>query len=749
MVGNEVVYLKTQTSMMMPKLLLLNAAPPPARRRAAAAAAAAAAPVRPHPLRRKLIGSGHFGGGSLSRLSVASAAPAVRRRNRRLPCCHRHHHLTTTTTTLKFCAASAGVVRRPHSSSSSSSSSPPRTFENLDGLDSRFKAALGRLGLREMTEIQHRTWDAAFAERKDVVGRARTGTGKTLAFLLPALELILRHKRKMNRRGDGEADGGEGGGVHTLIISPTRELAQQTFREARALLTPIRQQQQRGGRCAGADDDIGGSTGGATTAIVSQVLYGGRVSKRQDLTTMEERGVPDLLIATPGRLLDHISSSYVLMTNHGGVPASGTTTSSSSTYSRPFPEIFLNTSIIILDEMDRLLDLGFRDDITSIMSFLPSPEQDRQTLLFSATIPPGVQSMIDSCTKSGASGGQQRRVLIDCVDDDDPTTHTNKSIRQNYVLLPRSKIVSGLIEIVLELRRPPRHKVLVFFPTTAQVEYYANLLNNCLNLEVLEMHSKMSQAARTLTSERFRNPSSGGGVVMLTSDVSARGVDYPDVTDVVQVGAADGRSAYLHRLGRTGRANKKGRGLLVLMDFETEFLSRDLEGLDIRPNRRLQALLDQPASSRVDRPWSIRVDDELSKMKFDMRDGQHDTLKYCAESVYRSLLGYYSGRLSSLAPDGNARLKLTDTLVEVVNAFAGQSGLQELPTVTEKMARQLGLMGHPRISVHSQWSVGRADFDVGSGKGKSTRATSRRSTRATTRERLRGDDSITDDPFTS
>jgi ATP-dependent RNA helicase MSS116 len=141
------------------------------------------------------------------------------------------------------------------------------------------------------------------------------------------------------------------------------------------------------------------------------------------------------------------------------------------------------------------------------------------------------------------------------------------------VLLPPDRAVSGVVQLVLRLMDEADHKVLVFFPTTSQVAYYSSLFNKVLGRRVLEIHAKKSQGNRSNTSDRFRQAKKG---VMFTSDVSARGVDYPDVTHVVQVGMATDRETYIHRLGRTGRAGKKGQGLLVLAETEKPFLKMDL-----------------------------------------------------------------------------------------------------------------------------------------------------------------------------
>jgi len=576
----------------------------------------------------------------------------------------------------RYCSFSADTTPDNNNSRElldEAANSSPSFFGELKGLDRRFKLALRQSGLREPTEVQVRTWQAAafaFEDRqdesdsdsdyhwRDVVGRARTGTGKTLAFLLPIVErvhrsLLLRQTTAARQQQQQQEEEG-GDRVHALIVSPTRELAQQIYSEA-LMLTRVY------------DDDDEDDHLSPPAAIHCQVLYGG-ASKKRDVATFQER-TPHILIATPGRLLDHLGSTYL----EGD---------------RPFSGFLDSVNTLVLDEVDRLLDMGFRDEVNDILSFLP-PQRSRQTLLFSATIPSDVRRWVDSCVEP------DRCTYVDCIDDEDPTTHTNSSIRQSYVVLPLSRLVSGVVQLLLELMKHPDHKILVFFPTTSQVSYFAGLLNTGLGRQVLELHSKLSQHERNSASDRFRYAKRG---VMFTSDVSARGVDYPDVTHVLQVGVASDRESYIHRLGRTGRAGKKGKGVLVLMDAEKEFLKRDLRGLHLGPNQRLQRMFD--------RPLSAQLESELMRISYEMRNGDNEQLRIDAEAVYRGLIGYYYSKLRALGQYS------TDTLLDIANAFASQAGLRELPIVSEKMAKQYGLLRHPRINVNSRWSVGR-NFDVG------------------------------------
>ena len=167
--------------------------------------------------------------------------------------------------------------------------------------------------------------------------------------------------------------------------------------------------------------------------------------------------------------------------------------------------------------------MGFRSAVEEIITFLP---KQRQTLLFSATLPADVRHIIKRNMRPDF-------VTVDCIHDEDPTSHTNEAVEQSHVILSTdTNLVTGTVGILLEILKNPNAKMIVFFPTTKLVKFYAELFNFGLGRPVMELHSGKSQAYRTSASNRFREMKKG---VLFTSDVSARGVDYPDVTNVVQV----------------------------------------------------------------------------------------------------------------------------------------------------------------------------------------------------------------------
>ena len=338
------------------------------------------------------------------------------------------------------------------------------SFADLKDLHPATKRALSEtMGLKFMTEIQDKTYAAA-SSGADVLGRARTGTGKTLAFLLPSLERIVTRKDLYK----------PGKNVGVLIISPTRELAMQIADQAQRLITFH------------------------SKDIKVQVMYGG--TKMGKDTSFLNRRLPTVLVATPGRLLDHMENTEL---QNGRKFGSG---------------VMSATPVVVLDEADRLLEMGFRREINKILAYLPTKE-NRQTLLFSATIPKELKQIMSENMRGDF-------VEVDCIQDrlqESGGQHTNAHVEQTHVILPSmDRYVASIVEIVQRAMQEDmkEHKVVVFFPTARVVGFFADFFNTGLKVEVIELHSRKSQTYRNKASEKFRNAKRG---VLFTSDVSARG----------------------------------------------------------------------------------------------------------------------------------------------------------------------------------------------------------------------------------
>ncbi len=235
--------------------------------------------------------------------------------------------------------------------------------------------------------------------------------------------------------------------------------------------------------------------------------------------------------------------------------------------------------------------MGFREDIQAISDHLKGPPE-RQTFMFSATMSKPIQQVVRAILSPNHK-------FVNCVPDDSAPTHSQ--IPQYYTAVPNaSEQLPHILRLIAEdqLENPGTSKVLIFLPTTRMVKLYSTLMTQ-LGRSVLpagertrfaEMHSKKAMTSRMNTSDWFRRDTSGA-TVMLTSDVSARGVDYPGVTRVIQVGVPASGDGYIHRVGRTGRGRNmaSGRADLVLLPYELGFLSWNLKDVPIKEYTTNQA----------------------------------------------------------------------------------------------------------------------------------------------------------------
>ncbi|KAL2821952.1 ATP-dependent RNA helicase has1 [Aspergillus granulosus] len=362
----------------------------------------------------------------------------------------------------------------------------PKKFTELN-LSEKTLQGIKEMGFETMTEIQQRTIPPLLAGR-DVLGAAKTGSGKTLAFLIPAIEMLsaLRFKPR--------------NGTGVLVVSPTRELALQIFGVARELLTAHSQ-------------TYGIVIGGANRRAEAEKLA---------------KGV-NLLIATPGRLLDHLQNTPGF--------------------------VFKNLKTLVIDEADRILEVGFEDEMRQIVKILPSEE--RQTMLFSATQTTKVEDLARISLRPGPL----------YINVDHKKEHSTVSgLEQGYVICEADKRFLLLFSF---LKRNLKKKIIVFFSSCNCVKYHAELLNY-IDLPVLDLHGKQKQQKRTNTFFEFCNAKQG---VLICTDVAARGLDIPAVDWIIQFDPPDDTRDYIHRVGRTARgANGKGRSLMFLQPSEVGFL---------------------------------------------------------------------------------------------------------------------------------------------------------------------------------
>jgi len=360
-------------------------------------------------------------------------------------------------------------------------------FERL-GLDPALLRALKDEGYQHPTPIQSRAIPPAM-EGHDLLGCAQTGTGKTAAFALPILQRLIRNPSPETRRP-----------IRALILSPTRELASQ-----------IADGFQRYGRY---------------TRVRSGVIFGGVSQQNQERTL---RAGIDVLVATPGRLLDLMSQRLV-----------------------PLSQV----EAFVLDEADRMLDMGFLPDVRRIIAALP---RKRQTLFFSATMPDPIESL------AGTILSQPVRVAVT------PVASTVEKVSQSIYFVDRGQ-KGALLEHLLSGQDVTR--ALVFTRTKRGANQVALRLSKA-SIRAEAIHGNKSQGARERALSQFKN---GALRVLVATDIAARGIDVDSISHVVNYELPEIPETYVHRIGRTARAGAGGAALSFCDSSERPLL-RDIERL--------------------------------------------------------------------------------------------------------------------------------------------------------------------------
>lgn len=358
------------------------------------------------------------------------------------------------------------------------------TFTIL-GLSEPVLRAIQDMEFDQPTEIQARAIPAALSGR-DIIGRSHTGTGKTMAFGVPAVEYCLRYPECREPM--------------VLVLCPTRELAMQACDEIRKLTR-------------------------YTQGIRAVALYGGQPIQNQ--IPQLRRGAT-IVIGTPGRVMDHIHR-HTLKLDHLGM--------------------------VVLDEADEMLNMGFREDIESILSFVPG---EHQTLLFSATMPQAILDITDQY--------QHDPVMIETESGQERTIDT---VEQFYYEVPLGSKMDAL-GLLLHTHQPKLS--IIFCNTKKMVEELHRYLNEH-GFHCSMLHGDMQQEARTAVMQSFR---SGRTPVLIATDVAARGIDVDDVDAVYNFDIPQDYEYYIHRIGRTGRAGKSGKAYTLAAGRRQVFQVRDI-----------------------------------------------------------------------------------------------------------------------------------------------------------------------------
>jgi ATP-dependent RNA helicase DDX55/SPB4 len=383
------------------------------------------------------------------------------------------------------------------------------------------------MGFERMTPVQASTIPL-FMAHKDVVVEAVTGSGKTLAFLIPIVERLIRLEDHIKKHHVG-----------AIIISPTRELATQIHAVLLSLLHFHGPSAALLRKPSTTDDERESKDVEtypmSTLKVVPQLLLGGSTTAAQDLSTFLKTS-PNLLIGTPGRLLEILSSPYV------HCPQS-------------------SFEVLVLDEADRLLDLGFKDDLTKILNLLP---KQRRTGLFSASVSEAVDQIIRVGLRNpvriavrvkGASGVEDKR--------------TPASLKMTYTVTRPSEKLPALSKLLHTLDPMPLRSI-VYLSTCAAVDYFQTLLPNLLpeGMILVPLHGKHPANVRQKNFTRFTNSASPS--LLLTTDVAARGLDIPSVDLVAQIDPPSDPKVFLHRCGRAGRAGRRGLSVVFLQPGREE-----------------------------------------------------------------------------------------------------------------------------------------------------------------------------------
>ena len=351
------------------------------------------------------------------------------------------------------------------------------------GLPPEMQRAIDELGFETATDIQAEAIPAV-REGRDVIGKSQTGTGKTLAFAIPAIEKIDRDEAETS--------------VQVLILCPTRELAQQGADEIKKLTRFM-------------------------TGIWVTDVYGGAPMDRQ----IAHLRKCNLVIGTPGRVMDHMRRGTLSLAN---------------------------VKLVVLDEADEMLSMGFREDIETILKDVP---ETRQTVLFSATMPDPILELTETyLTEPHMIEINREQVTLE-------------NIRQIYVDVPMGRKLDALN---LLLRSYEPRLCMIFCNTKAMVEEVTQyLVRNGFAAEAL--HGDLNQSQRTRVMDAFK---SARIPLLVATDVAARGIDVNDIDYVINYDVPGHDEYYVHRIGRTGRAGKEGTAITICSGRRQFYMIRDL-----------------------------------------------------------------------------------------------------------------------------------------------------------------------------
>lgn len=351
-------------------------------------------------------------------------------------------------------------------------------FNELN-INKELERSLQRKGFLEVSEIQEKVIPEALLG-KDIVGKSQTGTGKTAAFAIPLIEKITPRQK-----------------FSALIVVPTRELASQVKEEISSI-----------------------AEGSGIKAVA---VFGGQSITLQ--INLLHRG-PEIIVGTPGRLLDLISRK-ALHLNH--------------------------IRFLVLDEADRMFDMGFRKDVERIVSLTP---RERQTMLFSATMPEEIRYLVDKHLN-------QDKIVFDLSEDNAPV----HEVEQFYVMVEKRQKIDSLRRVLSD----NNSKTLIFCRTKRTVDWLGMMLSR-RGIRPLAIHGDKPQNTRNRIIDKFKRSRDG---VLIATDIVARGIHVDDIGNVINFDFPQEKETYIHRIGRTARQGKKGKAISFCNDvMELQQLER-------------------------------------------------------------------------------------------------------------------------------------------------------------------------------
>lgn len=384
---------------------------------------------------------------------------------------------------------------------------------NTLGLDTRLEKSVALLGFEQATPIQAATIPVALTGQ-DILGSAETGTGKTAAYLIPAIQKLLEQNSSAGQNAPHA--------LRVLVLVPTRELALQVNEQAVAL-------------CKHTDLRVAPIYGGV-----------GMVNQEQALKRRT-----DIIIATPGRLQDHMARGHVN---------------------------FKDLQILVLDEGDRMLDVGFLPAIRRIAKELP---RERQTMLFSATISAEVMSLASEMTRKPV------RIAVE-------KTVTPQAISHTLFVVSEHQKVDALHQLLAD---EAMDSVLVFTRTKHRADKIVKHLKKA-NIRADVIHGNRSQNQRVAALEAFRR---GKARVLVATDIAARGIDVEGVSHVVNYDVPMQAEDYVHRIGRTGRAEATGSAYTLVTPLDEPMVKKIERAVNQKlPRRRLEGI--DPNASMFQQP---------------------------------------------------------------------------------------------------------------------------------------------------